>query len=651
VKRGHTPTESNKKVLKLFENLEKECDQLLAFYNIIKIAGNLEKFKKWLKEYHSFQNIEKSREILRGYQFFLKTCIISLIESLMDNLSLGLKEDFTFYRARFAGVSLEDIPNTCDKVIIIKNIWKQAKPIFKAKNWTQLKTAIESFYQNVLYIFEKIYQEKVDVNPKIKEINIKKEEALNAVTIFYTHIFLNDTSNVEPKGCSISILIPKLTLKYLSTCFTGYKYSLQFLWYELLKENFNKICLKNLHKAEIIYQKETKEMAKEPPFIPVSKRQQKNLLEICKKWLAIDMFFPKIREEIIKPLEQKLKVTIGFNSILLLKKPVYYKKLFGKLLSKVEEPQYLTKNDKKSLKKKLDYILLWYPHVEILDTMGMEVFNGVPAFITTLTGAIELKRIFKVKEKVFVARFKHPTLGPNKNNYSYGILIEAFGSTGITDYSGWLIFFNCCTDYSGFGSSEHMLAETFIDIYQKRGQIEVREITIDKEIFLEFLKEKTVEKLREEISKRLRKISKKRKKSEVLEIIKGKMLELLTYYYLSKLRKYKDIEWDERLEGKQIDIIATSANNEKELFECKTSIHQNYKKIIKNLKAKQKLISKHYKCPLPRTNICVWNEPNPQRKMEIQKEGIKIISLQKIISQDPIFKYKEKEKISKIFST
>lgn len=64
---------------------------------------------------------------------------------------------------------------------------------------------------------------------------------------------------------------------------------------------------------------------------------------------------------------------------------------------------------------------------------------------------------------MFVSRFKHPVTGVPGCDYSYGIRNQAFGSFGFTDYSGWLIFFDCATDYSGFGASLHGQAEVFIE--------------------------------------------------------------------------------------------------------------------------------------------------------------------------------------------
>ena len=94
-----------------------------------------------------------------------------------------------------------------------------------------------------------------------------------------------------------------------------------------------------------------------------------------------------------------------------------------------------------SNKEMLQQILLWYP-VQSLSHAGSYVFNGVPAFILTLVGSVEQKRIFDVEGQTLVIRFAHPQRDikwKKANNYSYALLVEAYGT--LADYSGWLLFF------------------------------------------------------------------------------------------------------------------------------------------------------------------------------------------------------------------
>jgi len=155
-------------------------------------------------------------------------------------------------------------------------------------------------------------------------------------------------------------------------------------------------------------------------------------------------------------------MNFGFSKFFRIKKEIS-KDVIGNFL----------KYDKKiqlNEKEKLDYKLLWY-QIEFLDSSKSHIFNGVPTFIQMLIGSAEAKRIFGIDEKAYVCKFTHPDKSVNGNDFSYGVLIEAFGSTEISDYSG-------------FSGSEHMMAEKIIELYKKKGLIEVREMTIDKQKFI-----------------------------------------------------------------------------------------------------------------------------------------------------------------------
>lgn len=114
-------------------------------------------------------------------------------------------------------------------------------------------------------------------------------------------------------------------------------------------------------------------------------------------------------------------------------------------------------SDKDSIQKMLEMKLLWYD-VNVLDTQKLSIFNGVPAFLATIVGSTQLSRIFKVQSETAAKVFKHPTGRKGESDYSYRILRRSLSSSG-TDYSGWLIFYDCATDYSGFGGSLFAEAE------------------------------------------------------------------------------------------------------------------------------------------------------------------------------------------------
>jgi len=528
----------------------KSLDELLATLNILKITTNVKDFEAWLKNYH---DIELTDNIFEGYKFFVTTIIRVLDGAIESDTSLELNEDVVFFRARFKGIPIEEIPNTCEKTVFIKNLLSLTKPLRKSKSWKEIKNAIRNL-NRLFELFDNLYKESKPT------INIEKSTALNILSKFYTLILLNDTQRGLPLGYySASTLKANIGSKYLEKVFEGYVLTLQYLWFKLLSaEIFNNSCVNSLH--EVL---------------------KTNNVE---GWYALVEFYGKINGEIIEPLEDELKMTLGIEPLLVIEK--VDKNIFRHLLSKrgLDEPEYFKKRRKDDIKKWLDYKLLWY-NVEVLSSTG-SIFSGVPAFIAILLGLTKL-----VKDKIFVKVFEHEVEGVNGYDYSYGILIPAFGSLGITDYSGWLIFFDCATDYSGFGGSLYSWAKFWIDKLKKDNLIEVEEIEVDKNIFKEYLKERSVSSVFDMVvADRIIDISKI--KSE-FEELKGYIFELIVYKWLTT-KNFDKIRHNHFIDGEQIDVFYREGKKIY-LYECKVALHKDsLKDKLKQIKRKTDVLRRKY---------------------------------------------------------
>ncbi|MCD6092469.1 MAG: hypothetical protein J7J38_00420 [Candidatus Aenigmarchaeota archaeon] len=641
-------TSENKKI----EEFIRSPDEIFAFYNIIRVLRGVKEFREWSKEYHEIKN---DQNLFEGFKFLLDVCIRKFIDSIIMDSSLDIKEDFTFFRARFVGIPIEDIPNTCDKVVLLKNLSVYLKIIKKSHNWNELEINIKKFTKEVLSIFSKILKNQVDVNKKFS--GKTKEDILKIISMFYAYIFLIDNWRGLPKGYYVSILKETLNSKYMDKAFEGYKIGLQFLWYKILGNKFEKSCLKDFHNAEKNAKVEDLIDPFEKELIDRNKKSLKNHeFATVLKWRSIDRFFGKIQDEIIIPIEEELDVKFGFEKLFIIKNKVD-KKVFGELLSKIpEEPEYLNKYDKESIKKQLDYLLFWYPYVEVLDTQKSLIFNGVPAFVSTFIGAVEIKRKLEVNDSIYVLRFKHPVPEVKGNDYSYGVLIEAYGSIGISDYSGWLIFYDCCGDYSGFAGSEHAFAEMFIKKYQTEGLIDVREFQVKKEIFQEYLAEKSVrdfsiKKLVKEKEIKLKINSALNKFENYISDISGKFFESIVLYYLHK-KGFVEVQWCLPNQNGPIDIFAKSGDT-LYFIECTVSLDQNYLKKAEKLSKKVLSISGD-KNSEKHMILYVWNDVDPSRKKQIEENfGIEVKPNFKneIFLRDRIFtKVSERDKVNQILS-
>jgi hypothetical protein len=476
-----------------------DLSELFAINHIFDLL-DYQQFDTFLSENH----IEKTDDLFEGYLFFIKTISRGLLDKLSRSWSINIEDNYTFTRALHRGVPLEKIKNSSKRVIFIKNLHKQLRITWKSSDFTTLNKNMENIQKNILSSIDSILNCNVKL-AKPYEI-FGKETVVRRLAIYYTLIFLNDARYGHPTGYFFSLCNTKVEEQYSSRIFCGYKTTLYFLWKRLLsKENVesNKL-FENLGRA--------------------------------KDWSDLDETFDLARE-VVESVEKEFRLVFGFEKYFLVTKMIGAEIWEKKLFEKPPEPS-LSKDEN------LQQDLYWYP---VQAMTGLYIFTGVATFSSLLMGTVQLKKVLKNEEKTFVVRFVHP-FEENKNDYSYAILVEAFGSTG-TDYSGWLVFYDCCGDYSGFAGSEYQVAEAIIK--ECSSQIEVINLNINKKDFLNYLQlfsADLVDKYEHtgikipmsgEVKKRKRLLESLSNPSIIkqqqtkIETFKGYLLELLAYYFLN----------------------------------------------------------------------------------------------------------------------
>jgi hypothetical protein len=213
-------------------------------------------------------------------------------------------------------------------------------------------------------------------------------------------------------------------------------------------------------------------------------------------------------------------------------------------------------------------------------------------------------------------------------------LIQAFSSTGFADYSGWLIFFSCATDYSGFGGSLHGEAEMFIEKLLNNKSINIKEIIIDKSLFREYLKHKkrphdldrSSYTESDFIHNKFIVSEIKSQENRFLGDAKGKLFEYIYYNWLAENKSIKPVFLlsDIKINKEQVDVYLET-ENKIHLFECKVAIHgTNMDKIIQQVKRKEAAFEKSNK----KINvwIVVYWEISDENKKIFSKEGINVCS-------------------------
>jgi hypothetical protein len=646
-------------------NVLSAIDGLISSFNILKLASNITGFRKWLEDYHK---INKVQEFLPGYKYLLNLILKCFISDIYTNNSLKLTDDYILYRAKFVGVHIQDIPNTCEKTILFKRIWNHSKAISKARSWENLVEITNNTWTE-LEVFNKILEKNCDT----KSI-FKKEYVLDSITIDKIFTYFNDTHHYIPLAdLSFPSIEFTMTEKSLEKAFPGYVYGLQYLWYSILgSDEFERTCVKDLHlvldENELDKHLQYVEKSETLPFLDESDSVKiideadldddiKEIIEGLKhdapprsqKWAVLDRFYNIIRDEIFRPREEALQISLGLSHLLVLKG--HNKKIFTDLLnpSKVANPDYLVKKDKKSINKQLSLAMFWYS-VNVLDTQSMQVFNGVPAFASTTIGLVELKKALHSKDDVKAIIFKHPAGLDGHFTYSFGVLIEAYGSISISDYSGWLIFYNCATNDSGFGSSQLVFAQSILDLAKKRGPISIEEVIVDEDLFKNYLTEHSIASVFNTLIKQTPIGTRKIESLDTIQIelkdylghSKGKLLEYLVEKWIRESRSFAETKCDIWYDGEQFDCISNFENTTS-FFECKLNLHgDSIVETINQINRKIKILSKKYTSI--EANLVIYEQVNPKNKSSFEENGVFVIDdFRSVIQQNKCFNKTRKE--------
>jgi hypothetical protein len=462
----------------------------------------------------------------------------------------------------------------------------------------------------------------------------------------------------------------------LERAFLGYVHCLQYLWFHLLgQDKFEKSCIKDLHRASEIYPVEDEEedgdddekedlqgsvvaylQRSRDDFFKNGQLNEENDEESrraeerrsrLKNWFALDKFFEKIRLEIIEPLEKDLKLDFGLQALMKVEGPD--KAIWGEFLfhTNVEQPAYLGKPDEGSIRKQLDLSLLWYD-LNVLDTHSLFVFNGVPAFIAVLNGLSMLDK----HDKVLVRVFRHPLsaspeLSMNRNDYSFGVLIPAYGSFGFSDYSGWLVFFDCAGDHSGFAGSLYKKATEAVKGLEKSGRIEFEEKIVDKSIFKTYLDERDVKYQNNENgvfdSEPPSFIDIYQHANDFSAMAKGKLFEYVFHKHLAEEGMYKETKCDLYIENEQIDCTAI-IYLEIHIFECKLSLHEDeLDETIRTISNKVRAVERN-RGKKVNSHLVVYSDIPQDREHRIRQNGIDVIkNFRREIENSRIFDKTRKE--------
>jgi len=549
-------------------------DGIYSSLAIFRIASDTSRFQAWLKQEHD-KALDK--KMLHGYKFFLETAFSTFFESLAEDKCFELPESYLFQRALSETFHIAkfpvDGPDKCEKAIFLKNIYQYYVPINQSKQLDELRTSIGHFKAKVSTPFLELLEPLIRTQRKGAVDEREYKRLLLIDNLFFLYNQINNNGPVAQQRALLKSY--RIEEAKLESCFEGYKYCLQYLWNNVLTETeYRNSKVARLHETNSWKKYKMRNSARKNASA-ISKMLGE-YFEI-EEQTCLDAHFYWVQKEIVEPLEAKygeeimeLKkhLKIKIPSTLNLKEN--FKHLFSRKCARE-----MTIN--LSQEEKIETQLYWFP-VEIIDSRRTPMFNAVSAFITLLAGSVALRGSEDYFERIKVCRIV-TSVGRNKNDYSYGLLLDTKASAGHYDI-GWLLYYDCCGDYSGFSGSQYRRIEKAIGMYLKQGAIELRELKIRKSDLEKYVQERTDRNYGSINSHNieLEHIVTQKQKVTIGKYaeLKGLVFELLCYYFAhSYYEKNKtcQVEWGGLKDG-SVDL-SLHTESKVMIVECKINI-DNY---------------------------------------------------------------------------
>lgn len=605
---------------------------------------NVNKFLNWMKTYHKINIENRNIKYFQGIHFIVRCLLNNYLDSIWSENIFDFKsniqtnrigkgkytlEDNYFGLKGFDSIKLKDIEIKDELSIVLNKILNLSEKTLKSQNFEDLNNNFNDFINRMNFFYE-IFSKYIIVN---KNLQLKKEKYLWIILQFYTFAYFNNTERGQPI-VSISSVRKEAMLyppKYRKELFLGYKFGVQYLWYELLGEEFKNSSLESLHQADkSLSNISIGGLEKES----IKRRYPKNwssILKIEKLWKAFDSFFNRINNEIIKSLEKKYKIeywkdwSLNKNLILCNKSEEFLKKLKLKIFQNLnikdftEDLMPYSIKTSEELEKKFNYLPVTILHLDYRKS-----FEGYGNFIRILWGTVYLRKFYKSNNEIYLKRIKHKI--QKGHFYSYAILIDG---------EGWLLFHCLGTDDPMTTSNDYRrLIEDSLQRANKEIPIIIDEFEIPEELLVFCYKPRY-----------LFKHNLIQQGDAFISYLKGIFFELLLYYFLNRKTKYKQIRLRAKIgnknDHKEYDLLYKDQFDILHLVECKIDLHESgVEEILKKSKKVQILISKDENLKnLYKLNndfmfiidVWVWNpefREDLKRKLEEDKR-IKIISFQK----------------------
>ncbi len=500
--------------------------------NILDYITNIELQVKFYSYWYEKDEKQLPDNWIKGYGYFVNIIVFHLIDKLIYHPGLlDLKFDFDLCDLHARGTDLSKLPDKTEIGVLVKNLVYISRKIKRAETYSELKIAFDDLVQ-MNRDLRKIFFSCYEASYRKTKQKIKLEEALMRKSLSSLLCLMNDKKHISYASSEIYNcgLLGNFVINDISyPIFEPYKFFDTSCWFYLLgKSEFekNKEIFKKIMKTTC--------WAK---YDKLGFEDFKNLE--CQ----FDWYFGQLNDKICRRTEKEEKI----DEIIFKK----YRRIPKELKRELITPNY-------ELKEK-DYELS-----EIFNYLPVKAFHDSPGaanfFDQILLGCCLHSNISK--DKVVILKLIHKE--EPGNSYSFGILLPSFGSFG-SDYSEWILFIRCATDYSGFGGCSLAIIESCLKVFKDK--IKMKTFEVD-EVKLRVFVRSSVEKYMDEELKLINNVNEK---------LRSSTLELSLQNYLITLGCDKvKINHESKLLQKEFDVIGLkkgTENNSVFIFEAKETSH------------------------------------------------------------------------------
>ncbi|MFD1600560.1 MULTISPECIES: hypothetical protein [Halobacteriales] len=506
--------------------LSPDVGYIASLLHPLKIASSTEHFEEWICE----NKEDDLDDLVPGYVFFFETGIRALAVGGSISPVFDLDYPYVLQRAEGEMIDPDKIPESNERLDFFRNLKQIQQQIRPVTDWENIST-VQDAVAPLLDLSAKL----IEIAEPVPEANLSKDTAIEYATRIQLVDRYTNTRQYGPRGYGPTNLDRWLLSGPRENAISGYVRTVQFVWRELLQDE-------NTYQDSVL-----------PDLNKVTTWSSDHRGDSSE--LSLQTFYGDIRGQFLTPIDKQLESLTGGRLVepddILEARSEIPEDVLSPFLTSVEPPS----RSELTLEEELDYVLFW----NNAEWLGSTTFSKDATFETTLWGlAITFLRE-DADFPIHVARFKHPVKSGEGNRYSYALL-QRLGHRGIGDPSGWLIFYEVGTDFSGSEAAVKYIEKCIAEV-QDFWPIEVRELTIGIEEFRRLMATRLADDyLQNELEAQ--------DASMKLNSARGVLLELLGYFALTAQEGDLPVFWSEDLGAGEVDLLVIEQDQYR-VIECK----------------------------------------------------------------------------------